>query len=420
MVKFCIEEGCSLHPSFGYEGKNAICCFSHKTNEMTRCGKPICNYEGCKKTCRFNFPNEKKPLFCATHKQDGMINLSVKIKCSFEGCNKIPSYNFEGKNAERCSEHKLEGMVDVAHRICAHKDCRTIPTYNFEGIKTPKFCFSHKDDGMVVVVSKKICQYEGCDTNPIYNYSSEKKPVRCVKHKLEGMVDISHHKCIHPNCEKRPSHNFYYEKKPMYCSSHKLLNMCDVAHKTCKNDWCSTVVTMNKYDGYCPRCYVYMFPETKISTNFKTKELSVCGFVKTHFSDFTWTHDRKIQDGCSKRRPDLFLDLGYQVIIVEVDEEQHIDYNSSCENKRLMELSLDVGHRPIIFIRFNPDKYKSGNTLISSCWHQNNKGTLVIKKTKNDEWNERLNKLKNEIEFWTNPNNVSDKTVHITKLFYDE
>ena len=35
-------------------------------------------------------------------------------------------------------------------------------------------------------------------------------------------------------------------------------------------------------------------------------------------------------------------------------------------NKRLMELSQDVGFRPIVFIRFNQDGYK-----ITSCWYIN-------------------------------------------------
>ena len=39
------------------------------------------------------------------------------------------------------------------------------------------------------------------------------------------------------------------------------------------------------------------------------------------FSDYTWISDKKIYDGCYKRRPDLLLDLGYQVIIIEVDEK---------------------------------------------------------------------------------------------------
>ena len=80
------------------------------------------------------------------------------------------------------------------------------------------------------------------------------------------------------------------------------------------------------------------------------------------------------------------LDLGYQVIIVEIDENQHIDYDCSCENKRIMELSQDVGHRPIIFIRFNPDEYHVGESRHSSCWGINKSGICVVKKTHKKEW----------------------------------
>ena len=60
-----------------------------------------------------------------------------------------------------------------------------------------------------------------------------------------------------------------------------------------------------------------------------------------------------------------------------------------------MELSQDVGHRPIIFIRFNPDDYKCNNVNITSCWTQDNKGICVIKKSKEKEWYERLVSLEN-------------------------
>ena len=55
-------------------------------------------------------------------------------------------------------------------------------------------------------------------------------------------------------------------------------------------------------------------------------------------------------DGCSKRRPDLLLDMGYHIIIVEVDENKHTGYDCSCENKRLMELSQDLQHLSLIHI----------------------------------------------------------------------
>jgi hypothetical protein len=90
--------------------------------------------------------------------------------------------------------------------------------------------------------------------------------------------------------------------------------------------------------------------------------------------------DKIVKDGCSRRRPDLLLDLGYQIIIVEIDENQHTDYDCTCENKRVMQLSKDLDHRPIIFIRFNPDDYKINDKNITSCWYIDKSGICVVKK----------------------------------------
>ena len=109
--------------------------------------------------------------------------------------------------------------------------------------------------------------------------------------------------------------------------------------------------------------------------------------------------------------------MGEQVIIVEVDENQHTDYDCSCENKRTMELSKDIGHRPLVFVRFNPDDYMNNEKKITSCWRTNKSGICVVQKSKTKEWNERLIALKQQIEYWTNNN--TDKTVEIVQLFYN-
>jgi hypothetical protein len=84
-----------------------------------------------------------------------------------------------------------------------------------------------------------------------------------------------------------------------------------------------------------------------------------------------------------------------------------------------MKLSQDVGHRPIIFIRFNPDKYFVNRARITSSWGKNKKGIFVIQKSKQLEWKQRLEALENQINYWINPNNTTDKTVEIVELFYD-
>ena len=135
------------------------------------------------------------------------------------------------------------------------------------------------------------------------------------------------------------------------------------------------------------------------------------------FKDFTWVEDKKIQDGCSRKRPDLLLDLGFHVLIIEIDENKHNGYDCICENKRLMEISKDLGHRPVIFIRFNPDSYrdKNGNT-VRSCWRIDKRGILSIMKTKKQEWEERIKILLEQVEYWSK--NKTDKTVQIIELFY--
>ena len=102
---------------------------------------------------------------------------------------------------------------------------------------------------------------------------------------------------------------------------------------------------------------------------------------------------------------------------MEVDENKHTDYDCSCENKRIMELSQDLGHRPIVFIRFNPDDYDKNGTNIASCWARNKKGICVIKKTKKNEWTQILHTLEEQINYWII--NRTDKTIEIIQLFYD-
>ena len=187
-------------------------------------------------------------------------------------------------------------------------------------------------------------------------------------------------------------------------------------NKTCKSEWCSTQVG-GKYDGYCLYCFMNLFPDKPVCRNYKTKEYAVVEFVKAQFPQLQWTADKVVSGGCSRRRPDILADLGSHIVIVEVDENQHTEYDCTCENKRIMELSQDLGHRPIVFIRFNPDEYEKNGKTVSSCWGLNKKGISGIKKTKEVEWAHRLDSLKHQIHYWTS--NSTKKTIEIVQLFYD-
>ena len=378
----------------------------------------MCKENGCRIIPVFNNPGETRGIYCYAHKIEGMVNVASKT-CIHPECKKQPSYNEEGETKKLyCNAHKLAGMVNVKHGSCNHPGCKIRPSYKKEGEKQKLYCSTHKQQSMTCVRTKNCLQAD-CNKQPVFNKPCQTIGLYCTSHKLEGMVDVASKTCLQPGCKTQPSYNNKGETRTLYCSAHKLEGMVDVKHDLCKSEWCSTRV-QEKYDGYCLFCYINLFPEKPVSRNYKTKEYTVVEYVKTKFPNLNWIADKIVKDGCSKRRPDLLLDLGYQVLIVEVDENQHTDYDCSCQNKRVMELSQDLGHRPIVFIRFNPDKYKKGEITITSCWGQNKNGICVIKKLKTNEWIERLMMLEQQIKYWLIPENTTIKTIETIHLYYDD
>jgi hypothetical protein len=339
------------------------------------------------------------------------------ITCKNEDCESQPKFNTKGiKKGLYCSKHKLNGMIDVTHKTCKNEDCEIQPNFNTKGIKKGLYCSKHKLNGMVYV-THKTCKNEDCEIIPKFNTKGNKKGLYCSKHKLNGMINVINITCKNEDCEFIPSFNTRGIKTGLYCSKHKLDGMIDVLSNICNSVWCDTYIS-NKYDGYCSHCYINLFPDKKVARNYKTKEFSVVEYIKTRFPNTTFVSDKTINGSCSKRRPDLLLDLGYQVIIIEIDENQHTEYDCSCENRRIMEISKDLGHRPIIFIRFNPDAYTKDNKNISSCWGKTSKGICCVKKSKIKEWEHRLNSLGDHSEYWMNPINITNKIIEVVQLFY--
>jgi len=414
----CIHPDCNVIPIYNTEGKTKrLYCSAHKLDGMIDVKHKTCIYPNCKVRPIYNKEGETKALYCSAHKTDIMVDIK-NPKCIYPECKVRPNYNTEGETkALFCSAHKTDGMIDIKHKTCIYPNCKVRPTYNKAGETKALFCSAHKNNGMVDVIHK-TCIHPNCKILSNYNAEGQTKALYCLLHKRDGMVDVKNEICIHPECKIRPIYNKEGETKGLYCSAHKLVGMVNVKDKTCKTYLCSTLVK-EKYDGYCLFCYMNMFPDKPVSRNYKTKEYSVVEYVKSKYPTLTWIADKIIDGGCSKRRPDLLLDLGDQIVIVEVDENQHIDYDCSCENKRIMELSQDLGHRPIVFIRFNPDDYDKNGTNITSCWGQDKKGICVVKKSKKDEWMQRLHVLEEHINYWINPLNKTNKTIEIIQLFYD-
>jgi hypothetical protein len=165
---------------------------------------------------------------------------------------------------------------------------------------------------------------------------------------------------------------------------------------------CYNTRVKNKYDGYCVDCYVNKFPDNPISRNYNTKRTAVADFVKETFA---------------LTRDDLIIDMGDKAIVVKIHENQHSEEQDCiCENTRMTRLSQDLGHKPIVLIRFNPDEYITNETQIASSWCIN-RGICELKtsKKKQNEWTHRLDTLADQIRYWS----YSDVENEAINLFYD-
>lgn len=171
------------------------------------------------------------------------------------------------------------------------------------------------------------------------------------------------------------------------------------------------------YEGYCSSCFVNNSANFGkcIFHNFKTKEKDVVDRVKTIFPDVNWRVDQRILGGHSRRRPDLLLDMGMHVCIVEIDENKHVAYDE--EHTRIQDIWDDIGRRHVVFIRFNPDSYiDENNVKHTSCWKHDERGIVCVPLNKETEWQHRINTLVESIRYWmiTIPE-IPIKTIH---LFY--
>ena len=408
MVLLCQHEGCSIRPSFGFEFKKPLFCNEHKEDNMKNVkDNQKCRYEGCSKQPSFGF-EFKKPLFCRIHKTEEMFDV-INNLCQYTGCKKHPAFGFEFKKPLFCNDHKDPHMENVISKRCEYNGCNIQACFGLK-LKKPIFCLTHKIEKMFDVTNK-LCQYTNCTTRASFGID---KLLFCVAHKTEEMTNLINIQCKYPTCTTSPIFGLEY-KKPLFCCNHKTEEMFDVRNKKCNYDWC---YRRAKYNGYCVRCCVYLHPEIKICRNYKTKENDIVDRITKIFPEFSWVNDKKIDGGCSKKRPDLLLDLATHVLIIEIDENKHVNYECICENKRLMEISKDLNHRPIICIRFNPDSYTDQRGVkINSCWKYNNSTGILFVPTSNlKQWEKRIEILCNTIKYWITYQ--SEKTIEIVELFY--
>ncbi len=128
--------------------------------------------------------------------------------------------------------------------------------------------------------------------------------------------------CIEENCNTRPTFNYKDETTAIYCSIHRLENMIDIKNKLCIEENCNKQ-PVPKYK-YCSTCLRFNFPLLKRWKNIKQKEIFIVKEIINYLPDLDWITDKIIScQSCTRRRPDLFIDLYNCSLIIEIDENQH-------------------------------------------------------------------------------------------------
>jgi len=431
------DKKCSITAGYNFEeyGRPARCSH-HKTEGMIEIYRNTCRFEGCKITASFNYDYCTKGLYCGKHKDDDMVDMS-NVKCVEVGCGKQAGFGKIDENGKKikthCSLHKMDDMINLRPKIVnvcelcgenAHykkagdtiwycAECKTVEmSYNgrqlcsvFECYKVPQyaipndhsklFCSDHSNNLMDNIAQKnKICKEDGCKTQSTYGYPSQGF-TRCREHRKEGMTKNPNKRCIEPTCG---DYAIYGVETNIHCYLHASDNEKLMIVTKCKE--CKDIGIISN-DELCNKCD----RDKKRLLKKGQREMRIIKLLEENNIKYIH-HDKIIDNGeCTLYRPDiLIMDKNLQfALIVEIDEDQHESYKEQCEYRRTHGIAQSLGGIATIFIRYNPDKYKSKNGK-NLCTEEREKTLL--------RWIRYINHER------FNPKDITEYLREI-KLFYD-
>lgn len=171
---------------------------------------------------------------------------------------------------------------------------------------------------------------------------------------------------------------------------------------------------MNRtFKPHCAICYYHLNPDVPQTRNYLTKQKHLHKWISAEIKH-AFEYDQTIRGGCSRRRPDFYFDCGSHTVHVENDENVHTGIQ--CEDRRTMEIFTDLGNRPLVQIRFNPDRYKDAQgARHKSCFQLNKDNKLIVDDV---EWSRRWLVLKESLLF--NLSSIPEKDLSVIYLFYNE
>ena len=271
-----------------------------------------------------------------------------------------------------------------------------------------KLCIKNK---MKCIHGKRKAQCRECDGSALCSHGKIK--ARCRE--CDGS-SICIHRKIKTQCRECDGSDF--------CIHGKRKALCIICNPSCACVECKIVLVDKRSKSYplCQACFCNAYPDHEKSTLYKIKERYLRDELRVRFpnKDINMIFDKAVDGGCSNKRPDVLIDLLLYSIIIECDEGQHKNYE--CENKRTMQLFEDLGNRPLIIIRFNPDSYTANDKKVEGCFKPLIKIEDIHKKKfyelNEKEWKQRVDILE-EVIRGKMTDDIPEKEVDEIPLFYD-
>lgn len=328
--------------------------------------------------CKENQPNRnelhnvtKPKCECGTFAKYGVKNGKKSILTHCSPCAKVYNTDLDN-NLELNDEQKdVLRLKELGHTNCLICD-ETRPSFALVGTTKEIYCQKCSDKVEAPTYSTKTrcytCKNKFTKPNTEFDittlnkdeisqiglarwgFNGDKK--YCGKCKKEGMTDKKD-KVNNATNENNTSEN---------------KNNCSICFEKCK-----------KYETFCLRCYINQYTNVdnqphKLSNFqevvcFQTKKASVGEFIREKFPNCNWEFNKFISNKTSGKRADIYLELGFRAIIIEIDEYPHCVKYEEAYRKGLQELFSNTVHKQVVFIRFNPDKYTDSNgKKIRACW----------------------------------------------------
>ena len=267
---------------------------------------------------------------------------------------KQATYGPEKGKRTHCGEHKIEGEVDVVTTRCKSTGCTEFAKWGDARTRKSAYCGKHRneEEGLVYVAGT-LCKFPGCTVQAKYGDALTKERKYCKEHGKEGNVDVAHHRCV----------------------------KCSEIRVTRKGDLCATCDV--KINGASRKAHV---KERDMVAAIKQFILELDASIHS----IVVKYNESIGASYGSYRPDIHIDCGTYVIVIECDEFQHkprfirrvnrktggddgdeilvaenkcvAQYDEMSETKRMINIHASSG-KPCYFLRFNPDPFKIGGVM---------------------------------------------------------